>query len=189
MGKSKIIEVIELFNIYHNKIGKYQQPSKKVISINKNTTLNDLMGTLQITKETAKIIPGPLKICMERGYVALLDELNLASETVFSFLETLMTNPKSIIDPISANVINIHPEFAIICTQNPPTYEGREPLPIGIRNNAIVMSVPTYSIEECMEIIVAQFKKHNRELSYEEAAWITMSFPYQEDNGKNCFTM
>ena len=86
VGKSKIIEVIELFNMYQNKIGQYKQPSKKVISINKNTTLNDLMGTLQITKETAKIIPGPLKICMERGYVVLIDELNLASETIFSFL-------------------------------------------------------------------------------------------------------
>jgi midasin (ATPase involved in ribosome maturation) len=104
------------------------------------------MGTLQITKEAAKIIPGPLKICMERGYVVLIDELNLASETIFSFLESLMTNPQTMIDPISGDVIRIHPEFAMICTQNPPTYEGREPLPIGIRNNAILMTVPTYSL-------------------------------------------
>lgn len=36
---------------------------------------------------------------------------------------------------------------------------------------------------------MAQFKKANKAITFEEAAWITTAFPYQEDNGKNCFNM
>ena len=45
IGKSKIIDLIELFKIY-----ECEKRKKKIISINKTTTINDLMGTLKLTK-------------------------------------------------------------------------------------------------------------------------------------------
>jgi midasin (ATPase involved in ribosome maturation) len=115
--------------------------------MSENTTVTKLFGTVKIIDKKLIVEDGALKICIERGYICMLDELNLASDEVHQFLIQLLDYPNSIVNPILGNKIEIHPDFRLICTQNPSSEQGRKVLSTRFMSKCMKLNVSSYSIK------------------------------------------
>jgi midasin (ATPase involved in ribosome maturation) len=115
--------------------------------MNENTTITKLFGTVKISDKKFIVEDGPLKIAMERGYICMLDELNLASDEVHQFLIQLLDYPDSITNPILGNTIEVNPNFRLIFTQNPSSEQGRKVLPTRFMSKCMKLNVSSYSLE------------------------------------------
>ena len=104
--------------------------------VSPSTSVEDLIGSVGFTDSGELTFkPGVLPLAMSRGYWLLLDEANLASESVLQVLEELFNNRRLEIpgSVVSANlrlkqqlsergtlVVDPHPGFCLFAAQNPP---------------------------------------------------------------------
>ena len=100
---------------------------KKLIRFNlsSETTIEDLIGRLGPEREDSwnsfKFVPGPFTEAFEKGYVLLLEEINLGQKSVLQVIETALDTGEIKQDIPGCGTIkkNIHPDFIIVATQNP----------------------------------------------------------------------
>ena len=116
-GSSKTKSIQVLCTILNKKLVRFNLSSE--------TTIEDLIGRLGSKEEDSwssfKFIPGPFTEAFEKGYVLLLDEINLGQKSVLQCMEnSLDTNEIKQDIPGCGTIKKImHPDFIIVATQNP----------------------------------------------------------------------
>ena len=144
-----------------------------------------------------KTIDGVFLRAFRDGYPLLLDEINLANESVLQFLlEAISSGVLSIIiNGKGLQEINMHEDFCLIATQNPPTgmFAGK-------RNNFSIDFLAKFSkvkfeidLEELKEITKGSAKEfnYNNEKVIDEMVkfhekWVSN---YVKDDDVQCFTI
>ena len=95
-------------------------------NLSSGTTVQDLVGRMQITDNKLELSLQPFTEAFSRGSLLVLDECNLAQEEVLATLETALDTGLLVIpDPTNparaTQEIRRHPMFRLIITQNPCT--------------------------------------------------------------------
>ena len=95
-------------------------------NLSSGTTVQDLVGRLQITDDRLELSLQPFTRAFSEGLLLVLDECNLAQEEVLATLETALDTGLLVIpDPSnparSTREVRRHPGFRLIITQNPCT--------------------------------------------------------------------
>ena len=145
---------------------------KKLIRFNlsSETTIEDLIGRLGSKGENSwssfKFVPGPFTDAFEKGYVLLLDEINLGQKSVLQCMETALDTGeiKQDIPECGTIKVNIHPNFIIVATQNPKS-EGfanqRDELSATFIYRFTVLEFPSFEIDELRIIANGIANKNN----------------------------
>lgn len=98
-----------------------------VFNFSSQTSIEDLLGRVSKNNDSwsgFSFIKGPFTEAFENGYCIILDEINLAHETVLQCIEASLDCQQLSLDFAGANfnkIIQMHPEFHLIATQNPLT--------------------------------------------------------------------
>lgn len=106
-----------------------EEIKQKVIIFNfsSQTSVEDLLGRVSKNNDSwsgFSFIKGPYTRAFEEGYCLILDEINLAHETVLQCIEASLDSRKLSLDFAgneSDKTIMMHPDFHLIATQNPLT--------------------------------------------------------------------
>ena len=155
---------------------------KKLITINlsENTDFSDLIGKEVIETNTEnfdfgfKWKNGPLLSALKFGYWILIDEINLASQSVLEGLNSILDFRKMIYIPEIDERIECHDQFKIIGTLNPFSLAfGRKGLPDSFINRFINLKFDDYKKEDLNIVLknisrsqelINYFKKYKNEL-------------------------
>ena len=179
--------------------------NKKLIRFNLNneTTIEDLIGRLNSCGEDSwssfKFVPGPFTEAFEKGYVLLLDEVNLGQKSVLQCMESALDTGEIIQDIPGCGTIKkvMNKDFILVATQN-PKIEGfsnqREELSQKFLSRFTVVEFPSFDIEELRNIAIEIAKKNNykkldivKKISDLHYQWV-----YQEKDSNSspqCFTV
>ena len=89
--------------------------------MSKEITIEDLIGRLGSAWSSFKFIPGSFTEAFEKGYVLLLNEVNLGLKSVLQCMETALDTGEIEQDIPGCGKIKVkcHPDFILIATQNP----------------------------------------------------------------------
>lgn len=102
---------------------------------------------------------GLLTIAIQNGYTFILDEFNLLSGKVQSMLNMILesADQNRLVIPETNEVINPHPQFKFVATQNPDEvgYSGRESVDQATGSRFIPMTLPPLD-GESERMVVAQ---------------------------------
>lgn len=97
-----------------------------VLNFSSQTTIDDIIG--RISKDQSSwggfsFINGPFTEAFSKGYCLILDEINLAYENVLQCIEAALDSGKLYLEISGSEtkVVNKHPNFHLIATQNPLT--------------------------------------------------------------------
>eukprot|EP00808_Paulinella_micropora_P014537 g75808.t1 len=144
--------------------------NKPLFSVNfsANTMIGDLVGSylpeVENGKQVTKWKPGPLYQAMDTGGIFLAVKISLSGQEVLSFLDFILGYPQMIPKgrfryfpcPLRPGVkVRIHPEFAFIATQYPPTYENRQGASLRMQAKMFLLQVPDYTPNEVVQIVQA----------------------------------
>lgn len=99
------------------------------------TEMIDLLGSDYLDPKasedgdpTFKFMDGPLLTAIKHGHWFLLDEMNLASQTMLEGLNALLDHRRSVYVQEKRTEYKAHPEFVYFATQNPSREgSGRNP--------------------------------------------------------------
>lgn len=96
------------------------------INIDPSMLSKDLLGVHKIGKDR-KVVwePGPVPKCVQNGWALIVDEPNLAREGVMMCLQQMSEKDGKLHVKGENSVIEPHPSFRAVFTQNPPTAEYR----------------------------------------------------------------
>ena len=192
-SKTKTIQV--LCDILHKKLVRFNLSSE--------TTIEDLIGRLGSGGEDSwssfKFVPGPFTEAFSKGYVLLLDEVNLGQKSVLQCMETSLDTGEIKQDIPGCGTIKetMHPDFIIVATQNPKN-EGftnqRDELSQKFLSRFTVVEFPAFEIDELRIIAKGIAEKNNykkddivQKISDFHYQWI-----YEEEDSKSskqCFTV
>ena len=98
-----------------------------LFNFSSQTTVEDLLGRISKSSDAwsgFSFKKGPFTEAFEKGYCIILDEINLAHETVLQCIESSLDSRTLSLDFSGSEVdktIQMHPDFHIIATQNPLT--------------------------------------------------------------------
>ena len=179
--------------------------NKKLIRFNlsNETTIEDLIGRLgsggNDSWSSFSFVPGPFTEAFEKGYVLLLDEVNLGKASVLQCMETALDTGeiKQNIPGCGTILKKMHKDFILVATQNPKS-EGftsqREELSSKFISRFTVVEFPSFEIEELRKIAEGIARK-NKFKNYEVVKKISDLFyqwVYKEPDSKTsnqCFTI
>ncbi len=132
------------------------------VNLSESTEMSDLIGG---------DVPGPspgsfcfrqgeLLRAMELGKWVLLDEMNLASQSVLEGLNSLLDHRRSVFVPELATEVVAHPNFRIFAAQN-PVHDGcgRRGLPQSFLNRFVKVSIEAPSDADLLFIATESFPK------------------------------
>jgi midasin len=103
-------------------------------------------------------VDGPLIVAMKRGDIILIDELNLAEDSVLERLNSVLEPSRSVTlaekGGNSAEVIVAHPDFRVIATMNPGGDYGKKELSPALSNRFTTIWVPAMEDEAELRAIL-----------------------------------
>ncbi len=93
-----------------------------IFNLSKEIKIEDLIGRLGFALNF-KFIPGSFTEAFEKGYLLLLNEVNLGQKSVLQCMETALDTGKIEQDIPGCGKIKVkcHPDFILVATQNPFT--------------------------------------------------------------------
>jgi len=178
---------------------------KKLIRFNlsSETAIEDLIGRIGSGGEDSwssfKFVPGPFTEAFSKGYVLLLDEVNLGQKSVLQCMETSLDTGEIKQDIPGCGTIKeiMHEDFIIVATQNPKT-EGfinqRDELSQKFLSRFTVVDFPSFEINE-LRIIAKGIAEKNNYSNYdivEKISDLHYQWVYKESDSKSsqqCFTI
>ncbi|EEB08347.2 midasin [Schizosaccharomyces japonicus yFS275] len=139
------------------------------INMSEQTDLMDLFGS-DVPVEGGssgefKWRNAPFLTAMESGYWVLLDELNLASQTVLEGLNSCLDHRGEVFVPELNQTFSSHPEFRVFAAQNPHQQGGgRKGLPRSFVNRFTVVYVESLKQDDMLMIARQRYPKLEPEL-------------------------
>ena len=178
---------------------------KKLIRFNlsSETTIEDLIGRLGSCGENSwssfKFVPGPFTEAFEKGYVLLLDEVNLGQKSVLQCMETALDTGEIKQDIPGCGTIKktMNKDFILVATQN-PRMEGfsnqRDELSQKFLSRFTVVEFPAFEIEELRTIAKGIAEKNNYKKAdiVQKISDLHYRWVYKEKDSKSspqCFTV
>ncbi|KAK3332440.1 hypothetical protein B0T19DRAFT_415687 [Cercophora scortea] len=134
------------------------------INLSDQTDLMDLFGT-DVPVEGAEAgnfawQNAPFLEAMQNGSWVLLDEMNLASQTVLEGLNACLDHRGEVYIAELDQVFKRHPDFKLFAAQNPHSQGGgRKGLPSSFVNRFIVVYSDVFTKEDLMHITAKKFDK------------------------------
>ena len=134
------------------------------INLSEHTDIMDLFGS-DVPTEGAVAgsfawHDGPFLSAMKRGDWILLDEMNLASQSVLEGLNACLDHRSEIYVPELDQVFQCHPEFRVFAAQNPHGQGyGRKGLPASFLSRFTVVFADSYTSEDYKFICKDVFPK------------------------------
>jgi midasin len=152
VGKTSLIQFLA------NKVGiKFYR-----VNLNEQTDMIDLLGS-DVPSSSSSVFSwadGVLIQAMKQGAWILLDELNMATQTVLEGLNSILDHRGSIYLPELDQTIHKHPRFRIFASQNPMAMgSGRKGLPHSFLTRFTRVWVEELSKESLEDIIKRVYKK------------------------------
>ena len=141
--------------------------NKKIhrVNLSEHTDMIDLIGSQFPTNDTNikfKWIDGVLLTAMKHGDWIIIDEMNLANQSILEGLNSILDEKQSLFIPELNEEIKAHPEFQIFATQNPVNQGGgRKFLPKNFLNRFIKIYLDELNIKDYTEILEKIFIKDN----------------------------
>ncbi|KAI9799096.1 MAG: hypothetical protein M1833_004290 [Piccolia ochrophora] len=132
------------------------------INLSEQTDLMDLFGS-DVPVEGADAgrfawRDAPFLQAMQRGHWVLLDELNLASQSVLEGLNACLDHRGEVYVPELDHVFKRHPHFTIFAAQNPHQHGGgRKGLPASFVNRFSVVYADAFTPEDLLLIATRMF--------------------------------
>ena len=137
------------------------------VNLSEHTDVMDLFGCDVPKSECTPVegnssgfhwVDGPLVKAMKSGAWILLDELNLANQTVLEGLNACLDHRASVFIPETNETVKCHPNFRIFATQNPMKQGGsRKGLPKSFLNRFIRIYLDELDLEDMLVIAKSQF--------------------------------
>ena len=144
--------------------------NKKIhrVNLSEHTDMIDLIGSQFPTNENNikfKWIDGVLLTAMKNGDWIIIDEMNLANQSILEGLNSILDEKQSLFVPELNKEIKAHPEFQIFATQN-PVYQGggRKFLPKNFLNRFIKIYLDELNNNDYKEILEKIFIGNNNDL-------------------------
>ncbi|QSL65832.1 hypothetical protein MERGE_000110 [Pneumocystis wakefieldiae] len=126
------------------------------INLSEQTDLMDLFGSdLPVDDETTKFAwhDGPFLQAMKNGYWVLLDEMNLASQSILEGLNACLDHRAQAFIPELNQTFTCHPSFRVFAAQNPHSQGcGRKGLPKSFINRFVVVYIEELSLQDLLFI-------------------------------------
>lgn len=134
-------------------------------SFNQDTLPEDLIGSYRIMPTGFEWSNGPLVESMEKGYVFVADEMNLASvEILKRFISVFERKKIYLLEKDGSEFIG-NQRFSFVATQNPSRgFEGRKILPESIQKYFTVIYLDSYPLSEEVDIVSGLFPEIDREI-------------------------
>ena len=138
------------------------------INLSDQTDLMDLFGADAPTENESlgnfAWQDGPLLKAMQNGGWVLLDEMNLASQSVLEGLNSCLDHRKEAYIAELDKTFSCHPEFRLFAAQNPHHQgSGRKGLPASFVNRFTVVYADPFEKEDLMRICQAKYPGVNQE--------------------------
>ncbi|GJJ10497.1 hypothetical protein Clacol_004723 [Clathrus columnatus] len=132
------------------------------INLSDQTELIDLFGTdYPVEGNKAGVFEwkeAAFLQCMQRGGWVLLDEMNLATQTVLEGLNAVLDHRGSVFIPELGQTFPKHPDFRIFAAQNPLNQGGgRKGLPKSFLDRFTKVYIQTLTVEDMYMICRSQF--------------------------------
>ena len=144
--------------------------NKKIhrVNLSEHTDMIDLIGSQFPTSDNNikfKWIDGVLLTAMKNGDWIIIDEMNLANQSILEGLNSILDEKQCLFVPELNKEIKANPEFQIFATQN-PVYQGggRKFLPKNFLNRFIKIYLDELNINDYEEILEKIFIGNNNEL-------------------------
>ncbi|EMR10018.1 hypothetical protein PNEG_01773 [Pneumocystis murina B123] len=126
------------------------------INLSEQTDLMDLFGSdLPVDDEATKFAwhDGPFLQAMKNGYWVLLDEMNLASQSILEGLNACLDHRAQAFIPELNQTFTCHPSFRVFAAQNPHSQGcGRKGLPKSFINRFVVVYIEELSLQDLLFI-------------------------------------
>ncbi|KAK0622968.1 hypothetical protein B0T14DRAFT_476182 [Immersiella caudata] len=141
------------------------------INLSDQTDLMDLFGT-DVPVEGAEAgnfrwQNAPFLEAMQNGWWVLLDEMNLASQTVLEGLNACLDHRGEVYIAELDQVFKRHPEFKLFAAQNPHHQGGgRKGLPSSFVNRFIVVYSDVFTKEDLLHVTAKKFDKLGGEMQH-----------------------
>jgi len=124
IGKTRICEVVSaLFKV-----------SLKSINVHSGTEGSDFIGHSILDKDEIRWKDGPLVEAMQHGNAFLIDEINLADDSVLERLNSLLESKRMLFIAETGRDITAHDTFRIVSTMNPSGDYGKRELSPALRS-------------------------------------------------------
>lgn len=124
IGKSKAIEIA----------CKILNRPYITVSLSGNTDSSDFIGSFSISKNELIWTDGPLTKAMREGKILILDEINLAENSVLERLNSVLEEERTLFITEKNEFIKAHEDFLVIGSMNPSTDVGKRELSPALRN-------------------------------------------------------
>ena len=178
---------------------------KKLVRFNLSieTTIEDLIGRLGSGGEDSwssfRFVAGPFTEAFEKGYVLLLDEVNLGQKSVLQCMETSLDTGeiKQEIPGCGTIKKKIHPDFIIVARQNPKIKgftNQRDELSKKFISRFTVVEFPSFEINELRVIVkgIAEKNNYTKKDIVQKISDLHYQWVYEEKDFKSstqCFTV
>ncbi|KAF6004501.1 AAA ATPase midasin [Cyanidiococcus yangmingshanensis] len=128
------------------------------VNLSESTEMIDLVGTFVPHEGGFRFQKGPLYVAMEQGDWILVDELNLASQSVLEGLNAVLDHRRLLQVPELALSIQAAAQFRFFGTQNPAgTSAGRRPLPHSFLNRFWCIPCQAYDVADYEQVLQTLF--------------------------------
>ena len=144
--------------------------NKKIhrVNLSEHTDMIDLVGSQFPTSDNNvkfKWIDGVLLTAMKNGDWIIIDEMNLANQSILEGLNSVLDEKQCLFVPELNSEIKAHPEFQIFATQNPVNQGGgRKFLPKNFLNRFIKIYLDELNNKDYEEILEKIFTANNNDL-------------------------
>ena len=141
--------------------------NKKIhrINLSEHTDMIDLVGSQFPTSDNNikfRWVDGVLLTAMKNGDWIIIDEMNLANQSILEGLNSVLDSSQCLFVPELNLEINAHPDFQIFATQNPVNQGGgRKFLPKNFLNRFIKIYLDELNINDYKEILEKIFINNN----------------------------
>ena len=142
--------------------------NKKIhrINLSEHTDMIDLVGSQFPTNDNSikfKWIDGVLLTAMKNGDWIIIDEMNLANQSILEGLNSVLDDKQCLFVPELNMEIKAHPDFQIFATQNPVNQGGgRKFLPKNFLNRFVKIYLDELNINDYKEILEKIFISENK---------------------------
>ena len=135
------------------------------INLSEHTDMIDLVGSQFPTSDNNvkfKWVDGVLLTAMKNGDWIIIDEMNLANQSILEGLNSVLDDKQCLFVPELNMEIKAHPEFQIFATQNPVNQGGgRKFLPKNFLNRFIKIYLDELNNNDYKEILEKIFINEN----------------------------
>lgn len=133
----------------------------RILSNSDTTTVQDYFGSWMPSQSGFAYSKGILIQAIESGDWFVADEFNLAPVSVVSAIMPFLEGARVVEIPGTDIKVDVHPRFRFFATQNPSKggKDGRNLLPITVRNRFLEVDVEDFPEDEFAEILHERFER------------------------------